>query len=149
FVAAGYGFELEVFGPDGSTAVLLDERAGGTRTSSDIPAEIRRDAYQEVQAAHWRGCEGELLRIACRTGGLDQGGEACEAAGVNAEIAVRVLERDGAGRRWWGSGIPGHFKDLVGRANAGVLLDIGPRCSRGTDDLQAPIGHVGRNNFVA
>src|SRR5213593_3271748 len=101
FVAPGYGFELEVFGPDGSTAVLLDERAGGTRTSRDIPAEIRRGAYQVVQAAHWRGCEGELLRIACRAGGLNQGGEAREAAGVNAEIAVHVLERDRAGRGRW------------------------------------------------
>src|SRR5213593_4076075 len=75
-VAAGYGFELEVFGGDGNAVVLLDERARGTRTSGDIPAEIRRGAYQVVPAALGGGGEGELLRVACRTGGLDQSGEA-------------------------------------------------------------------------
>src|SRR5262249_41881767 len=95
FVAARYGFELEVFGRDRKTAVLLDERARGTRTSSDIPAEIRCNAYEVVPAALGGGYEGELLRIACRTGGLDQSGEARGAAGVNAEVAVGVLERDG------------------------------------------------------
>src|SRR5436309_9065008 len=85
FVAPGYGFELEVFGPDGSTAVLLDERAGGTRTSRDIPAEIRRGAYEVVQAAHWRGCECELLRIAWLGGALNRTAVAREAGSLTAE----------------------------------------------------------------
>src|SRR5882762_7812205 len=97
FVAAGYCFELVVFGPDGSTGILSDERARGTGTSRDIPAEIRRGAYEVVPAACRGGCQGELLRIACRAGGLDQ--EPRGAAGVNAEIAVGVLEGDGSGRR--------------------------------------------------
>src|SRR2546426_6412670 len=75
-VAAGYCFELEVFGPDGNTGVLSDERARGTRTSRDIPAEIGRGAYQVGPAACGGGCEGELLRVACRTGRLDKSGEA-------------------------------------------------------------------------
>jgi hypothetical protein len=41
------------------------------------------------------------------------------------------------------------IKDLVCRANAGVLLDLCARCSRGADDVQAPIGHVGGKDFVA
>src|SRR5438067_12716990 len=41
------------------------------------------------------------------------------------------------------------IKDLVGGANAGVLLDVGPRCSRGAHDAQAPIGHAGGKNCVA
>ena len=93
FVAAGYGFELEVFGRDGNTAVLLDERAGGTRTFRDIPAEIRCDAYEVVPAALGGGCEGELLRIACRTGGLDQSGEVRGGAGVSAGATRTVSGR--------------------------------------------------------
>src|SRR3989449_7060964 len=99
FVAAGYRFELVVFGPDGNTGVLLDERARGTRASRDIPAEIRRGTYEVIPAAYGGGCQGELLRIACRTGGLDKSGEGRGATGVNAEIAVCVLDRHGAGRR--------------------------------------------------
>src|SRR3989442_15229582 len=41
------------------------------------------------------------------------------------------------------------IKDLVFRANAGVLLDVCARCSRGADDVQAPIAHVAGKNFVA
>jgi len=64
FVAAGYSFKLVVFGRDGNTAVLLDERARGTRASRDIPAEIGCGAYEVVPAAYGGGCEGKLLRIA-------------------------------------------------------------------------------------
>ena len=88
FVAAGYRFELVVFRPDGYAAVLLDERARGSRTSRNIPAEIGRRAYHVGPAAYGSGCESELLRVACRTGGLDKSGEARGATGVNAEIAV-------------------------------------------------------------
>ena len=41
------------------------------------------------------------------------------------------------------------IKDLVCRANASVLLDVCARCSRGADDVQAPIGHVAGKDFVA
>jgi hypothetical protein len=40
------------------------------------------------------------------------------------------------------------IKDLVCRANAGVLLEVCARCSRGADNIQAPIGHVGGKDFV-
>src|SRR5438067_12981174 len=56
-VATGYGFELEVFRPDGNTVVLLDERARRNRTARDIPAEIRCDADEVVPAAWGSGCE--------------------------------------------------------------------------------------------
>ena len=55
FVAARYCFELVVFGRDGNTGVLLDERARGSRTLRDIPAESRRGAYEVVPAAYGGG----------------------------------------------------------------------------------------------
>src|SRR5262249_37858765 len=40
------------------------------------------------------------------------------------------------------------IKDPVGTADTCVLLDVGPRCRRATDDLQAAIGHVGTSKFA-
>src|SRR5262249_5677214 len=40
------------------------------------------------------------------------------------------------------------IKDPVGPADTCVLLDVGPRCRRATDDLQAAIGHVGTSKFT-
>src|SRR2546426_11183780 len=61
FVAAGYRFELVVFGPDGNTGVLLVDRMRGPTPRPAIPPYTRRCRSEVIPAAYGGGCQGELL----------------------------------------------------------------------------------------
>lgn len=111
--------QLEVFGRDGGAGVLLEERARRGGTIPDIPAQLRRHAYEIVPATGWRGLERELLRFVGRTRGLDQISEGRGAARVNAEFAVCVLQGDDrTGRRSRGQRCEGDYGSCHDKKNS-------------------------------